>query len=242
MKHLTYLRYELLRTYRNRRFVMFSLIFPLILFLVVAGPHRDLIVVGISYPLYFMTGMVAWGTMVAIVSSGGRISAERSVGWTRQLRVTPLSTWSYFAAKVLCGYVMAIASMIVLFAAGVSYGVRLSASQWAVMVGLLLIGLIPFTVLGIMLGHLLTPDSLGPALGGVTSLLALLGGAYGPLVTSGVLYDVIKLLPSFWLVQAGKTALGGGGWPLEGWLVIIGWTLVLSALAVRVYQHDTVRL
>ena len=242
MKHLTYLRYELLRTYRNRRFVMFSLIFPLILFLVVAGPHRDLIVVGISYPLYFMTGMVAWGTMVAIVSSGGRISAERSVGWTRQLRVTPLSTWSYFAAKVLCGYVMAIASMIVLFAAGVSYGVRLSASQWAVMVGLLLIGLIPFTVLGIMLGHLLTPDSLGPALGGVTSLLALLGGAYGPLVTSGVLYDVIKLLPSFWLVQAGKTALGGGGWPLEGWLVIIGWTLVLSALAVRVYQRDTVRL
>jgi len=242
VKHLTYLRYELLRTYRNRRFVMFSLIFPLILFLVVAGPHRDLIVVGISYPLYFMTGMVAWGTMVAIVSSGGRISAERSVGWTRQLRVTPLSTWSYFAAKVLCGYVMAIASMIVLFAAGVSYGVRLSASQWAVMVGLLLIGLIPFTVLGIMLGHLLTPDSLGPALGGVTSLLALLGGAYGPLVTSGVLYDVIKLLPSFWLVQAGKTALGGGGWPLEGWLVIIGWTLVLSALAVRVYQRDTVRL
>ena len=242
MNHWTYLRYELLRTYRNRRFVMFSLIFPLILFLVVAGPHRDLIVVGISYPLYFMTGMVAWGTMVAIVSSGGRISAERSVGWTRQLRVTPLSTWSYFAAKVLCGYVMAIASMVVLFAAGISYGVRLSASQWAVMVGLLLIGLIPFTVLGIMLGHLLTPDSLGPALGGVTSLLALLGGAYGPLVTSGVLYDVIKLLPSFWLVQAGKTALGGGGWPLEGWLVITAWTLVLAALAVRVYQRDTVRL
>ena len=46
-----------------------------------------------------MTGMTAWGTMVAVVSSGGRIAAERSVGWTRQLRVTPLKTGTYFRGQ-----------------------------------------------------------------------------------------------------------------------------------------------
>lgn len=239
MTQLTYLRYEVIRTYRNRRFLLFSLAFPLILFLTVAGPHKDATIVGIPFPLYYMTGMVAWGTMVAVISSGARIAAERQVGWTRQLRITPLPTWSYFAAKIFCGYLMALLSMLVLFVAGSFIGVHLTFSQWFVMVGLLLVGLIPFSVLGIMLGHWLTTDSLGPAIGGTTSLFALLGGAYGPLVNGGVLLTVVKCLPSYWLVIAGKTALGGGGWPAQAWLVIAVWSVVTTALAVRVYRRDT---
>jgi ABC-2 type transport system permease protein len=239
MNQLTYLRYEVIRTYRNRRFLMFSLAFPLILFLAVAGPHKNQMIVGIPFPLYYMTGMVAWGTMVAVISSGARIAAERQVGWTRQLRITPLPTWSYFAAKIFCGYLMAILSMLILFVAGSLVGVHLTLSQWFVMVGLLLVGLIPFSVLGIMFGHLLTTDSLGPAIGGTTALFALLGGAYGPLVTGGALLTVVKCLPSYWLVIASKSALIGGGWPPQAWIVVAVWTVVTSVLAVRVYQRDT---
>lgn len=242
MIELSYLRYEVLRTWRNRRFLLFSLIFPLVLFLAVAGPHRNIKEDGISFPLYYMTGMIAWGTMVAVISSGARIAAERAVGWTRQLRITPLPTWSYFSAKIVCGYMMALLSMAVLIAAGSSVGVRLDVSQWFVMIGLLLVGLIPFSVMGVMFGHLLKLDSLGPAIGGVTSLMALLGGAYGQLVTGGALLAVVKCLPSYWLVQAGKSALVGGGWPLEAWVVIAVWTVVLSILSVRVYQRDTKRI
>ncbi len=38
---LTYTRYELLRTFRNRRFFLLSLGFPLILYFVIAGPNRN---------------------------------------------------------------------------------------------------------------------------------------------------------------------------------------------------------
>jgi ABC-2 type transport system permease protein len=158
------------------------------------------------------------------------------------LRITPLPTWSYFTAKIICGYMMALLSMAVLIAAGSSIGVRLDASQWFVMIALLLVGLIPFAVMGVMFGHLLKLDSLGPAIGGVTSLMALLGGSYGQLITGGVLFTVVKWLPSYWLVQAGKTAFVGGGWPLEAWVVIAVWTLALSILSVRVYQRDTKRI
>jgi ABC-2 type transport system permease protein len=242
MTQFTYLRYEVIRTYRNRRFLLFSLGFPLVLFLTVAGPHKNQSIFGIPFPLYYMTGMVAWGTMVAVISSGARIAAERQVGWTRQLRITPLPTWSYFAAKIFTGYLMALLSMLVIFFAGSLYNVHLTFSQWVVMGGLLLIGLIPFSVLGIMFGHLLTTDSLGPAIGGTTSLMALLGGAYGPLATGGTFLAVVKCLPSYWLVIAGKTAVGGGGWPAEGWIVIGAWTLVTSALAVRAYRRDTKKI
>ena len=146
MKHPTYLRYEVLRTFRNRRFLIFSLGFPLLLFLVIGGTNRKAHLDGIPFPLYYMTGMAAWGTMVAVISSGARIAAERQIGWARQMRITPLATSAYFQAKVLCGYLMALLSLVVLYAAGTSLGVRLSAGQWLTMTALVLVGLIPFAV------------------------------------------------------------------------------------------------
>jgi ABC-2 type transport system permease protein len=57
--NLIYVRYEVLRTIRNRRFLIFSLVFPLILFLTVAGAHRHARIDDIGFPLYYMTGMAA---------------------------------------------------------------------------------------------------------------------------------------------------------------------------------------
>ena len=73
----------------------------------------------------------------------------------------------------------------------------------------MLVGLIPFAALGIALGHVLTPDSIGPAMGGGVSLLAFLGGTWFPLGNHGFLHDVAQYLPSYWLVQASHVALGG---------------------------------
>lgn len=242
MTALTYLRFEILRTYRNRRFLIFSLIFPLVLYFAVAGSDRHLRIDGISFPLYYMTAMAAWGTMLAVVSGGARIAAERAVGWTRQMRITPLPVATYFGAKVLSSYLMALLSILALSIAGTILGVRLPASGWALTVILLLIGLVPFAVLGIMLGHLLTVDSLGPAIGGATSLLALIGGAFGPIFNHGILLDLAKLIPSYWLVQAGESAVGAGVWPVEGWIVVAAWTAILGRLALLVYARDTRRV
>jgi ABC-2 type transport system permease protein len=237
----TYVRYELLRTFRNRRFFVFSLVFPLVLFVLVAGPNRDQTLQGIPFATYYMAGMTAWGTMVAVIAGGARIAAERSIGWHRQLRVSPLPVRTYFETKVASGYVMALASIAILYVAGSAFGVRLSAGRWAEMTALILIALVPFAVLGILLGHLLTVDSMGPALGGITALFALLGGAWGPTATSGWLFELVKWLPSYWLVQAGRTAYTGEGWPAQAWLVLAVWTAALTVLCLRVYRRDTAR-
>jgi ABC-2 type transport system permease protein len=238
----TYTRYELLRTVRNTRFFLFSLVFPLILFLLVAGPNRHQQLGGIPFPVYYMTGMAAWGTMAAVIAGGARIAAERAVGWNRQLRLTPLTTRAYIGTKVLSGYVMALASIALLYTAGTSVGVRLSVARWATMTALLLLGLVPFAALGIALGHVLTVESMGPAMGGITSLLALLGGAWGPIGDTGALHHLVELLPSYWLVQAAKSAVNGGSWPAQGWLVMLGWSVGLTVMAVRAFRRDTERV
>ena len=239
----TYMRYEVLRMFRNRRFFVFSLGFPIVLYYLIAGPNKDnhdLGNSGISAPVYYMVGLVAFGTMTAVLSAGARISAERSTGWNRQLRVTPLTTREYFRTKVLTGYAAACATIAVMYVAGATLGVRLPARNWIEMTGLILVGLVPFAALGILLGHLLTVDSIGPALGGGVALLALIGGFWFP-ITSGFLHDAGQFLPSWWLVQASHVSLGGDGWPAEGWLVVAAWSVLLAWLAVRAYRGDTAR-
>jgi ABC-2 type transport system permease protein len=110
------------------------------------------------------------------------------------------------------------------------------------MTGLILAGLVPFVILGFVLGYLLPVDAMTPALGGIVVLFSLFGGVYGfELAKSGPMFDVMKALPSYWLVQAGKSVLAGGGWPGQAWLVIAAWTVVLLPLARRAYQRSAAR-
>jgi ABC-2 type transport system permease protein len=242
---LIYTRYELLRTLRNRRFFLLSLGFPLVLYFVIVSPNRHVQNFdgsGISFPLYYMVGLASFGTMSAMLSCGARTAAERAVGWNRQLRITPLRPRAYFRVKVLTGYMMAIISLLALYAAGTSLGVSLTADEWLKMTGLILVGLVPFAALGIVLGHMLTPDSIGPAMGGGISLLALLGGTWFPLGGHGFVHDLAQYVPSYWLVQASHIALGGHPWPAKAWAVTIAWTVVLGILAARAYRRDTGRV
>jgi ABC-2 type transport system permease protein len=240
----SYLRFELLRSFRNGRFLLFSVLFPLVLYFVIAAPNRndqDFGGSGVPAPLYYMAGLASFSTMMAMVTSGARIAGERQAGWTRQLRITPLSTRAYFRAKVLTAYALATTGFLLLYAAGISLGVSMSARDWLEMTGLILVGLLPFAALGILLGHLLTVDSMGPAAGGVVSLLALVSGTWFP-VQKGFLHDLAQFLPSYWLVQAGRLPLGGQAWGVTGWTVVLSWAVVLAVLARWAYRRDSARV
>jgi ABC-2 type transport system permease protein len=253
MSAATYVKFELLRTVRNKRAFIFSLIFPLIMYFLLAGPNKNDHNFGgtkshptyLFAPQYYMVGLLAFGSMIAVMSGGARIAAERAVGWNRQLRLTPLTPRTYFRAKILTGYLMAAASIVLLYACGIALGVRIHpAENWARMTGLVLIALVPFAALSIALGHLLTNDSMGPALGGITSLFAFLGGTWFPITGGGFFVGFCKTLPSYWLTRAGQVGLGGQNdpWGARGWLTIGAWALACAAFAMWAYGRDTARV
>lgn len=242
MKSTRHLRYELLRTLRNPRTLAITAALPLLIFFAVGSANRHARSAGISFPLYFMTGMAAYGAMFATVAPGARIAADRATGWTRQLRTTPLPLGAYFGAKVLVAYLVALPTLLLLYLAGTALGVHLAPGQWLEMTGLLLVGLAPFVVMGIVAGHLIRVETLPVAVGGLVVVFALFGGAFGSLFNHGAMLTLVKLLPSFWLVRSGKAALTAGGWPPEAWVVVAIWTVVLLPLAVLAYRRDTARL
>lgn len=240
MSGATHVRCELLRCFRNRLTYGMTMALPLVLYFTVAGSNRHARSVGISFPLYFMTAMAAYGAMWAAIAPGSRLARDRARGWTRQLRITPLRARTDYVAKVLAAYLVALPALVLLFLAGSILGVRLDAGQWFEMTGLLLVGLVPFVLMGLIAGHLVAEDALVPVMAGLVVLFALFGGAFGSLFNSGAMLTLVKLLPSYWLVQAGKAALvHGGDWPPEGWIVLVGWTAALIPLAVLAYRRDT---
>ena len=188
-----------------------------------------------------MVGLVAFGTMNGVMGAGGRIAYERVLGWNRQLRLTPLRPSAYFGAKVLSAYLTALVTIVLMYASGVSLGVRLPATTWLEMTGLLLVGLVPFAALGIVIGHLLRSDSIGPALGGLTAIFGFLGGTWYPIGHTGVMHLIASALPSYWLVQASRVAVGGHAWAATGWIVIAAWTVGGVGLARWAYRRDTKR-
>jgi ABC-2 type transport system permease protein len=250
MSTVTYTRFEMLRVVRNRQSLGFSIIFPIVMYFLLAGPNKNnhnfggdaTHQTGLFAPQYYMVGLLAFGTMIAVLSSGARIAGERTVGWNRLLRLTPLSARGYLRTKVLTGYLMAAIAIVVLYAAGISLGVRLPMHSWLEMTGLVLVALIPFAALGIGVGHLVNADAAGPAMGGAVSLFAFLGGTWFPLTGGGWFVGFCKLLPSYWLVQAGHVGLGAGNpWGAEAWIVIAVWTAAGAALAMWAYRRDTGR-
>jgi ABC-2 type transport system permease protein len=240
---IAYARFELRRTFRNRRFLLFALGFPLVFFWLIAAPQHNKMIsgTGLTFATYYMVSLASFGTMASMISTGARIAGERETGWTRQLRISPLSVRAYFRAKVLTAYALALSSLLVLYISGSLLGVSLSAARWLAMTGLIMIGLLPFAALGILVGHLVNTDSVGPLMGGLVSILAFLSGTWFA-ITSGFLHTFGQFLPSWWLVQARNVALDGHAWGARGWITVALWTAILAAGAAWAYRRDTARV
>jgi ABC-2 type transport system permease protein len=251
MSTLTYTRFELVRTVRNRQSFIFTVAFPIVMYFLLAGPNKNnhnfggdaKTHTGLFAPQYYMVGLLSFGAMVAVLSGGARIAAERTIGWNRQLRLTPLSALAYLRTKILTSYVMALATVVLLYAAGIVMGVRLPFVNWLEMTGLIIVALIPFAALGIGMGHLLNDDAAGGAIGGGVGLFAFLGGTWFPITGNGLFVDFCQALPSYWLVQAGHVGLGAGNpWGMKAWLVIAAWSVATVSFATWAYHRDTKRV
>lgn len=238
-----YLRTEVRRTLRAPRYAVFVIGLPVVLFLLFSSLYGDDSQDGVSGRAWLMVSMSVFGAMGAAISVGGRIAAERQAGWTRQLRLTPLSGRAYVLAKAGTAVLVAIPALVLVYAvAALGQGVRLPAGEWAQVAGWTVVALAPFVALGIWLGHQLTVDVLGPLTGALFTVLGLLGGIWVPVdQLPSAAAAVSRVLPSYWLVEAGRAPLSGGwvGWP--GLAVLAGWTLLFARLGARAYARDTAR-
>jgi ABC-2 type transport system permease protein len=240
---LAYLRLEVRRMLRNRRYLVFTIAFPVLLYVLYTAvlPDRgDSPIDGLAWPVYFLVSMAAYGAIGAAMSQAAPIAIERRGGWARQLRVTPLSGRSYVAAKVVSAVVLTVPALVLVAAAGaVVNHVALGLPTTGLIVGALALGSIPFAALGLLIGYLLDADSAqgGMVLGYFT--LAILGGLFAPLdVFPEPLATIGRVVPSSHLADLGR-AVAAGRVPDPADVLVLGaWAIALGGLAAWRYLRD----
>src|SRR5262245_65356308 len=127
-------RIEIVRLRRNRRYMMFTLALPVVLYLLVAKQVQHVTAYGVAYKAYYMVAMASLGAFSgALTGNAQRISQERKDGWIRQLRLTPLPANAYVVTKILVSLATTVPAIVIVLLLGRFYGnVHLPAWQWPV--------------------------------------------------------------------------------------------------------------
>ncbi|HZD74084.1 MAG TPA: ABC transporter permease [Actinomycetota bacterium] len=239
---IAYLRFEVRRVLRDRRYVFFTIALPIVLYLLythVDGGGNS--IGGTDWATYFMVSMAAYGAMVgAISATAGRLAGERAAGWTSQLRATPLPGYAYLVVKLLAALLLALPVVLAIaVVGGVFNGVHLEAARWAGLIVMLWLGSLPFAGLGVLLGYLLDGASAQPATVGLNLALALLGGLWAPLrsLPQGM-RTFAHLLPSYHFADLGWRAVVGAMPTATDVLALAGYAVAFGALAIWRYRRS----
>ena len=243
---LAFGRFEVGRLLRSWRFLVITVGFPVVFYMLFLGNRRRSELVGgaVEWRVYLMVSMCSFGPLVAgLTAAGGRLSAERSAGWARQLRVTPLPAWSYVATKVTASMVVILPVIVLVEVVGATFGgVSLPSGRWVGLAAVLWVGSMPFAVLGVLIGFSASAETAFPVITGLMFVLGYFGGLFSPV--SGMpapLRSVARLLPSFHHAALGLDLVGGRPPGVEHWLVLAAYVVALSGLVVLRHRHEESR-
>ncbi|MFB6835926.1 ABC transporter permease [Streptomyces sp. NPDC056361] len=172
-----YVRLEVLRTLRDPGFAISTIGVPVMMYLLFTNLGAD----DSAYRTAAMVGMAAYGALGAALSVGTGVAEDKSTGWLRQLRITPMTPRQVVTGRALTGSVVVLPAIAgVLLAGGLANGVRMDAWQWPVVAVTLWLGSLPFTLLGIGNGYRLTAQTTGVVNVACNLGLAVVGGLWFP--------------------------------------------------------------
>jgi ABC-2 type transport system permease protein len=235
---------ELRRSLRDVRYLVIGIAMPIGLYLLFTGlfgAHGQR-AQGLPQPVELMVAMVAYGAMWAVFSATGpRIAHERAIGWTRQLRVTPLSAASALSGKLFTALAAALPAMaLVALTAVLSHHVQLSAAQWLALLAAMWAGVLPLALLGLAIGYLAGDEIAFPLTMALYFALGALGGLWIPLPTMPhLMREIGQALPSNGLAELGWRAAGGQTSVPRAVLVLAAWTLGSALAALLAYRRRT---
>lgn len=179
---------------------------------------------------------------LSLFSFGANVAAERTGGWLRLLRTSPVPLPVYVAAKVLAAWLYGALSLTLLLTfAGVVGGVWLGTAGLLAALKLLL-GMSSLVALGLAIGFLVRPAAATVVANVASLLLVFASGLAMPLeMLPAGLARVAPLLPTYHLGVVGRSPLLGSQHEALSWLVLLGYTLLFGAVAAWALRRDEAR-
>jgi len=231
----TYTRAQTLELLRYPSFSVPTMIMPAVVFAVIGARriHAPANLVLVSYVAFAILG-------VAFFQFGVGVAAERASPWHSYLRTLSAPTLTRFSGRVFSGLFFGLASgAVVAVLAVVTTDVHLSAIHWGEITGVLVLGAIPFALLGIAIGYWMTPKGALPAANLLYFAFAYLGGLLGASVTgTGLTGTIQRYIPTHAWLSLLATAAGEHRFSVSDLAALVAFTVFCGLLASVGYCRD----
>lgn len=244
---IAYIGLESWRQLKNLRTFIFTFAIPLLMLLIFGSAYGSAgaidKVTGLPWIVVTTVQMAGYGGMMAALGQAFNIVTERSLGWNRQLRITPLSGTAYLFSKVVAALATAAVTIVALIVISVlSFHVDLSFAGWAMAAIGLWAGVVPFALIAVLIGQFAKPTFAQPLFMVVFFGMAIVGGLWVPLqILPDWVSNVAQVVPSYWLNRLGQMGAHLSGDIVQPLLVLLGWTVALATFIVWRYRRDAAR-
>nr|WP_136250945.1 ABC transporter permease [Ningiella ruwaisensis] len=229
---------ELLKTFREPSFVIPSLSFAVMFYAFFALIFNQ----NPEMPAYLLATYAVFGIIgPALFSFGVGVAIERQQGWIALKQISPMPISAYFTAKVAASMVFACIILLMMCTlASLFGGVKMSLGQWALTFLIPLIACIPFCVIGLYLGLVLSANAAPAVVNLIYLPMAFLSGLWIPISVMPAFMEWIAwTLPAFHVAQLTLAVqgsdLGYPWWAHAGILVLT--TVIFAVLARRAFQR-----
>lgn len=188
------------------------------------------------------TMLATFGTFgvlaVTLMNPGVMVASDRKIGWLRAKRVSAVPIRLTLAAKVVATlpYAVGVLGAMTLVAA-LTGGLSADPGQVLRMVLVLLLGSLPFGLLGLAVGFQASPNASVAILNGLLMTCAVVSGLWMPLeILPAFFADIANFLPTYHLAQLATAQLDGSA-QLGHALVLVGTGVVAALLATLSYRR-----
>lgn len=224
---------------RNGEQVLVAVVIPVLALVgLVRGTFVELDTGGLTRAEYLTPGILALAVMTASFTSQAIATAfDRRNGVLRLMATTPLGRGGLLAGKVLGVLAVEAVQVALLGAAAVVLGWRPTAAGAALALVGVVLGTASFTALALLVAGTLRAEAVLALANLLLLVLALGGGVLVPADRLPAPFAALaSWLPSGALGDVLRGALLDGTLPLAPVLVLVGWTVLLGALAARLFR------
>ncbi|RTE86610.1 MULTISPECIES: ABC transporter permease [Gammaproteobacteria] len=199
--------YDLLSLWRTPAFFLPAILFPVVFYVFfgivfnMSSGHAEYMLV--SYACFGMMGPSMFNYATAVAS-------DRAHGWLTLKRTSPMPLSAYIVAKFFSSLVFAACIALILFVVSAVFAnVQLWPWQWVSLFIILLLGTLPFALIGLLLGLCLS-DKAAPALVNLIYLpMAFLSGLWMPIsILPDFVGTIAQWLPAYHYSQLAHAVIG----------------------------------
>jgi ABC-2 type transport system permease protein len=237
-------KYEFLKLIRTKVFSLSVIGFPVMFYIFFGLANRgNSMGGGMDAAKYMLAGYCCFGMIgAALFGIGVGLASERAQGWLELKRSSPMPTMAYLVAKCITAQAFGVIIVCVLAALAVGFGgVRLSGTEFAEIVGMAVVGTIPFAAMGLLIALLVPANAASGVVNIIYLPMSFMSGLWIPIQYLPKFFKPIApYLPAYHLSQLMETVFGyqqRNVTTTAHWTGLAGFTLLMLGLSWAVFHR-----